>query len=213
MRLKNVLQNARVEDSVMEDGSNITYQNEGLRKATHLFALVIPIGYSLTNKTASLVVLGIFLLMFLVFDSARLFKWKLWDIVEPIWGRMIRPQESNKLTGASYIMLAAVLTIAFFPKPVAVCALSFIIIGDTAGALIGRRWGKHRYRNKSYEGSLAFFAFSLIPAALVPDIAFHIGAIGAAVAAFTEAVSGQLDDNLSVPLVSGLVMHILIKIL
>jgi dolichol kinase len=137
--------------------------------------------------------------------------WRLWRLAKPIWGRMIRPNESARYTGASHIMFAAVLSVILFPKLVAVCALSFIVIGDTASALVGRRWGKHRFRNKSCEGSAAFFLSSLIPAVIIPEIPIWIGTVGALVATVTEAVSGDIDDNLSVPLVSGLAMHLLIR--
>lgn len=195
----------------MDNELEITYLNESLRKATHLFGLVIPVGYFLTNREIALCVLIPIMLFFVLFDTARIRGWSLWAIVEPIWGRMIRPQEMKRYTGASYIMLASVLTIAMFPKMIAVCALTFIIIGDTAGAMIGRKWGKHKFRNKSYEGSTAFFLSSLIPAAMIPGFPFWIGAVGALIATITEALSGDIDDNLSVPLVSGLAMHLLIK--
>lgn len=193
--------------------ANITYFNEGLRKATHLFALIIPLGYLVSNQTASLIVLVPLTFLFILFDTARLRGWPFWRYVGCIWGPLIRPQEETKYTGASYIMFAAVVTIIIFPKPVAICALSFIIIGDTAGALVGRKWGRHKFRNKSYEGSLAFFLSSLIPALYLPDIRFWVVAVGAAAATVTEALSSEIDDNLSVPLVSGLVMHLILKAL
>jgi len=151
--------------------------------------------------------------LFILFDTARLRGWFFWRYVACIWGPLIRPQEESKYTGASYIMFAAVITVIMFPKPVAICALSFIIIGDTAGALIGRKWGRHKFRNKSYEGSLAFFLSSLIPALYLPVIPFWVIATGAAVATVTEALSSEIDDNLSVPLVSGLAMHLILKAL
>ncbi len=190
---------------------DISYLNESLRKATHLFALVIPIGYSLTNRTVSLAVLLPLMVLFILLDTARIRGWGLWALAQPIWGRMLRPQESRRYTGASYIMLAAVLAVIMFPKPIAICSLSFIIVGDTAGALIGRKWGKHRFRNRSFEGSAAFLLSSMIPAAIVPDVPLWVGIVGAFVATITEALSGDIDDNLSVPLVAGLIMHLLIK--
>ncbi|MFH1894110.1 MAG: diacylglycerol/polyprenol kinase family protein [Candidatus Zixiibacteriota bacterium] len=196
----------------LDSQPNITYLNESLRKATHLFALVIPIGYLLTDKQVSLLVLIPLAALFILFDTARLRGWSLWHFVSRIWGPLIRPQEDCRYTGASYIMFSTVLTVVMFPKPVAICALSFIIIGDTAGALIGRKWGRHRFRNKSYEGSLAFFVFSLIPALYLPELPFWLISVGAVVATVTEALSSEIDDNLSVPLVSGLAMHLLMKI-
>lgn len=195
----------------MDEELDISYFNESLRKATHLFALVIPIGYFLTDRTVSLSILIPIMFLLILLDTARLRGWSLWRLAKPIWGRMIRPNESSRYTGASYIMFATVITVIMFPKLIAICALSFIIVGDTASALIGRKWGKHKFRNKSYEGSFAFLLSSLIPAAIIPEIPLWVGVTGAIIATVTEAMSGRIDDNLSVPLVSGLSMHLLLK--
>jgi len=196
----------------MDSEANISYDKEGWRKATHLFALIMPVGYFVLGKTIALSILIPVTFLIILFDTARLRGWKLWSWVGWIWGPLIRPHEARKYTGASWIMVATVATILLFSKPVAVCALAFIIIGDSAGALIGRRWGRHRFHNrKSIEGSSAFFLSCFIPVALVPGVPLWIGAVGAAVGTVTEAYSDKVDDNLSVPLVSGLIMHLLIK--
>jgi dolichol kinase len=59
---------------------------------------------------------------------------------------------------------------------------------------------------------LAFFLASLVPALIAPGMTIWVGAIGALAATVTEALSGSIDDNLSVPLVSGLIMHLLLKV-
>ena len=50
-----------------------------------------------------------------------------------------------------------------FPKEAAATALTVMFLGDTAAALFGRKYGKHKINDgkKSVEGSLAFFSVSL----------------------------------------------------
>ena len=67
-------------------------------------------------------------------------------------------------------------------------------------------------KRKSLEGSLACFLFCILVALLVPHLPLWVGAIGALVATLVEAAPLPINDNFSVPLVSGLVMHILIHI-
>jgi dolichol kinase len=197
-----------------QDCGNITYHNEGLRKATHLFALVMPAAYVFLSKSMILWCLIPVTMGIVLCDTARLRGWSMWRLLEPLWGPLIRPQEASTYTGASYIMVATVLTVSLFSKPAAICALAFIIVGDSAGALVGRKWGTHKYgrRGKSIEGSAAFFLSSLIPVIAVAQMPFWIGICGASVATVTEALSDEIDDNLSVPLVSGLVLHLLLRI-
>jgi len=126
---------------------------------------------------------------------------------------MAREHEmKGDFTGAAYILVTACLVIAFYDKPVAVACLVFIMVGDSAAALIGRKFGKHKYGRKSIEGSLAFCVSAVLMAFVLPELPLYIGIIGAVVATVTEALSTRIDDNASVPLVSGLVMHLLIRI-
>jgi dolichol kinase len=97
-----------------------------------------------------------------------------------------------------------------FDRPIAVAALAFIMAGDPAAAIVGRKWGRHKYGNKSFEGSLAFLIAALIVTWLAPGLPLKIGIVGAFVATVVEAVSSGVDDNASVPLISGLAMHLLI---
>ncbi len=90
----------------------------------------------------------------------------------------------------------------------AIAALAFIMTGDPAAAIIGRKYGRHRFKTKSVEGSLAFLAAAMIIAFIVPNLPLMIGIIGALTATITEAVSFYIDDNTSVPLISGLIMQL-----
>jgi len=153
-------------------------------------------------------------ILMIIIDVGRLRGWKIWDLLGFLIKPMIRKTETlGDFTGATYILTSSCLVIALFSTPVAVTALAFIIAGDPPSALIGRRYGRHRYKSKSLEGSLCFLAAALIVAAVAPEIPAMAAYTGAVVATFTEAVSDQVDDNVTVPLVSGLVMNLIIRIM
>ena len=89
--------------------------------------------------------------------------------------------------------------------------------GDAAAAILGGRFGAHKYRifnqTLSVEGSLAMFVFSLVATyfALVVfgapfGVGFPLATAVAAAAAIAEALSPWGIDNLTVPLVSALVL-------
>jgi dolichol kinase len=205
-----------VEQPVSPPGE-ISFTHEVARKATHMGALIIPGGYYLLELSKGqmlAIMVPIALAMFWI-DIARLRRWSFYTrfgakLISP----MVRGHEdAGDFTGATYILLSTCLTIALYDKPIAIAALTFIIVGDTFAALIGRKFGRHKFGRKSVEGSLGCLAGTLIVAVFTPDLALEISIFGAFVATVTEALSVRLDDNVSVPVVSGLAMSLLYKIL
>jgi dolichol kinase len=122
---------------------------------------------------------------------------------------MLRPQEERDFTGATYILFAGLFCRIAFDVPAAAAGMGFIILGDTAAALVGRRWGRHRFGHKSYEGSIAFLVCAAVWAFIVPGVPLGWGLAAAFLATLVEATSGLIDDNVSVPLVTGAFLHYL----
>lgn len=201
----------------MTSTSQISFVHELARKGTHLGALIIPAGYHFLNleKLDMLAIMIPVAILIILMDISRLRRWRFWtNIVEPIAGGMVRKHEAQgDFTGATYILISVCFTVALYEKPVAIAALAFIMIGDTLAALIGRKFGRIRYGRKSLEGSVAFLAGTAPVIWLAPELALSAGLFGAIIATITEAFSIGIDDNISVPIISGLAMTLFIKIL
>jgi glycerol-3-phosphate acyltransferase PlsY len=202
----------------------ISFYNEFKRKAIHLFALSIPIGYFLLPKPLSLLILSPFVVGAVVIDIVRLRKLPLHGFLNRLLGPILREHEGADFAGSSYILSASFFSILLFHKSVAVAAISFIILGDIAAALVGRRFGKIRFKwnlsgnnssgsnRKSLEGSLSCLLVCLGVAVLVPHLPLWVGLIGALVATTVEGITLPVNDNFSVPLISGVCMQILLQI-
>ena len=201
----------------------ISLYNEFRRKAIHLFALTIPIGYFLLPKTPSLLILGPFVAGAIMIDVVRLRKLPLHGFLNRLLGPILRDHEEEDFAGASYILSASFLSILLFHKSVALAAISFIILGDIAAALIGRRYGKTKIgwsltkvipfgnNRKSLEGSLSCLLMCLVVAVVVPQLPLWIGIVGAVAATAAEGINLPVNDNFSVPLLSGLCMQLLLQ--
>lgn len=194
---------------------SISVRGEMYRKLTHLFALVIPGFYYVfgwSRGTMLFILLPVTIIIILM-DISRLKGWKFYNLFRWMVSKMVRSNEKKgNFTGAFYILIASCIVVAIFAKPIALAALTFIIIGDPAAVLVGRSFGKHRHcGQKTVEGSLAFLVVTIPVGLLAPGLPLAVGLTGAFVAAITEGVSGPVDDNMSVPLISGTVMHIMLK--
>ncbi len=116
---------------------------------------------------------------------------------------LFRPREKGRLSGSSYILLSALLGTVFFQREVATLSLVYVVVGDVAAALMGRRFGRHRLFDKSWEGSIAFFLACFAFSPVVPGLSFLAKFLAAILATILEVLPLKLDDNLTVPLGVG----------
>ena len=97
--------------------------------------------------------------------------------------------------------------------------IAVLIFGDIFAALIGRKFGRHKFLFKSLEGTTAFFVFGSLVMLVTPKIEggpteYLIGFAAVAVAAIVENVSyGWADDNLTIPISVCLTMSALYTLL
>ena len=190
------------------DGADITYTSEVRRKLVHLIALIIPIGYFLwpSEAQAKALMLGGMIVAIGV-DTFRLGEPRYRNLLHSLSGELIRPGEKHNLLGSTCLLIASTITVFLFPKEVAVAALCYLIVGDTVAALVGRRFGRIRlFGKKTLLGSLALFSSAFIAGSLIPGLETRTAFAGALVAAIVEALPLPVDDNFSIPILSGIAM-------
>ena len=117
--------------------------------------------------------------------------------------------------GFVYFFMGIILTIYLFKFNMAVADAAIIILlfGDSASTIFGKRFGKTHLpfnKRKTIIGTSAFFVVAIIGAfTQVPLIPAFFGALCGAI---TEAYS-PIDDNIPIPLVSGIAMSLVIYFL
>jgi len=198
------------------DSATIHYRDEVVRKLIHLCSLSIPIVYYFIPRNDALIILGAVTTFALVIDLLRQFSGRFGKIFHSFFGFLLRKheldQKKKNLNGATYVLISALICVFVFPKVIFITAFSILIISDSMAALIGRKFGKHKFLSKSLEGTLAFFLSAIIVVFFVPKIEgqfleYLIGILAAAIAAIVENISyGWMDDNLSIPVSIGLTM-------
>ena len=198
------------------DHATIHYRDEIVRKLIHLSSLSIPIVYYFISRTNAIIILSIVTFIALAIDLLRYFSPGFGKVFYSIFGILLRKHELDEqkknLNGATYVLISALVCVILFPKVFFVTAFSILIISDSMAALIGRKFGHHKFLSKSLEGTLAFFISASIVVLFTPKVEgllleYIIGFIAAAIAAIVENIShGLIDDNLSVPVSIGFSM-------
>lgn len=195
-----------------------SYGVELVRKSIHLCSLSIPIAYYFLSKPTALTILIPITAFFALSDILRLTHEPTRRWYDKLLGWLLRPHERHemrkRLNGATYVLLSATLCIVAFPKLIFITAFSVLIISDTVAALVGRKFGRRPFLNKTLEGTLGFLASATIVVLATPKaeglpIEYVVGIAAAVVGAIVEAYSAEVDDNLTIPLSIGATMWIL----
>ena len=181
-------------------------RSEFLRKSLHGLAIVIPLMVWFLPDRIWQVLLPLGTVGVLALDLARLGHPRLRQYFQRMVGPSLRRHERSELTGASYMSLACTIVAFLLPREIAVASMAYLILGDGLAGFVGESWGKRRLAfGKSWEGTLAGLAANLIAGWIVfrepaPTL------LVAGVASIVELLPLPLDDNLAIPLLSGLLL-------
>jgi len=189
----------------------ISLRQELLRKSIHLSSIWLPVTYAFVTRETMLLLVVLAACVVVALELMKRHLHPLRDFFQLFFGSILRAHEQDALTGASHALIAAVFTIWLFEKPVAMVALGMLVICDTAAALIGRRFGKHKLLDKSWEGTITFVLSGWLVVGIMqwffPQPMWFVvaGMLGAITAAITELYSKRIsvDDNLLIPLAAA----------
>ncbi|MBS7655597.1 hypothetical protein KEJ50_03755 [Candidatus Bathyarchaeota archaeon] len=112
-----------------------------------------------------------------------------------------------------YYAIGIVLSLILFPSSIGNSAIAILTVGDSLAGLSGSTLGKTPIpynKNKTIEGSLIGFSIAFLAASLFSPL--EVALIGAFAGALMESCNKSIEDNLSIPLVSGLAMGIYLSL-
>jgi len=193
------------------------------RKALHLTGLTVPLSYLIFGREVTLTFVAITLVLFLILEPFRIVE-HLRDRVKEKLGLYVniiekvereietiaREHEKRGIGAHIYFTLAALIIICFFPEDIAIGSIAVATLGDAIAAIIGKPFGKHRFKNgKSIEGSLAYFLTALL--ILTPLMGFFHAIIGALAGTLAEFYELPPDDNFSNQLAIAITLYVLRK--
>lgn len=151
-------------------------------------------------------------------EYARLKVPQLNKVAIKILGPIMRKNEIDRISGTPFYIGSVLLSVIIFPKLIAILSILFLAIGDPISSIFGIVWGDYgpRFSNgKSLIGTAAgmgiccvitfvYMLFSSIP----PGPAFLISLAGGLAGGGAEMIPLEIDDNFSIPIVSGLALWV-----
>jgi dolichol kinase len=172
--------------------------------------------YSGMSAATALVILGSFLGLDLFVEMLRLRVPTFNEKVMRSWGFLMRSSEINRISGVPYYLGATMLTIAIFPKTVAILAILYLAWGDPVASLMGILYGKKGPQlmpGRSLIGTASgVFICGLLTAFFVTSLslpwptATALVLIGALSGGLAELIPFDMDDNFVIPVVSGFML-------
>jgi len=179
--------------------------------ATGLTGLVFYYKSGLSAEMIATVLLIFSACSFLV-EYIRLNNEKVNQFLMKLMKPVMRESERNSVSGMPFYALGVSLSLFFFPERIAILSILFLVFADPIASFCGILYGRDKILpNKSLQGTIAAFSVCYILALVYglvhagPSMNLLVFSIlGGIIGAISELCSQFVDDNLCIPVISGL---------
>ena len=182
------------------------------RKGIHIFNIIIPLLhiYVLKDKIDMIIFLSAMVIFCFFIEIFRIQSSFISKFFEKYLFFMMRNfEKQGSLTGSTWAFAGALITIILIPQPFSLLALFFLAFGDSLAALVGMKFPFIKIGNKTLSGSLACFIMCIFVGIILNfEISLDIILIGAFTATIVELISIKINDNISIPVLSGSAMYL-----
>ena len=187
----------------------LNYRQEIYRKLIHLSSSCIPFMLWYFGKDTFQPWIISCAIILPILDYGRRHNKFLYRIYSNLFITFTRPIEQGILSGASWVIIGAAVTIFIFNENTAIIGLLVLSIADSAAAIVGIKFGKTQLFSKSLEGSATFFITATIIVFSLSSAAAYVNFIAVIAATVVELFSTpRINDNLLIPMVLALILTI-----
>ncbi len=188
---------------------NENFKSSWWRVAIRPVTLLFLLFYFVFSRMVALMLIGIVSLCFIGLDLFRFLHKQTNILLTEKTKAIFRKGEEKKFSSMTIFLISTFIIILLFEIEIAITALVFLTFGDMFAKIFGLAFGQHKFFDKSIEGSLAYLGTIVICGYFVynmVDISLAILIAGGISATFSEALPLGMNDNFTVPIISGSVM-------
>jgi len=180
------------------------------REAIHISGFFVAVVSMLLGLNSFFVAFLIFIVtaIYVISELARMFGYNVPVAATITWHAALSPEIYEFVTAPIFFALGIMIALIAFPPPASYGAIAVFTLGDSFATLFGKKFGKHVYpynKGKKIEGTILGLLIAWLGAWLFIGNPFK-AFIGAAVGMFVETLPAPVNDNLTIPLFSGLAL-------
>lgn len=150
-------------------------------------------------------------------EFLRLRNEKMNNVLMSLMRPFMRESEKTSVSGLPFYALGVGLTLTLFPERIAILSVLFLVFADPIASVIGILYGKDKILpNKSLQGTLAAFTVCYVITMIYgmrfsnPNInLLCFSLLAGVIGSFSELCSRYIDDNLSIPVISGSMLYLI----
>ena len=182
-------------------------KNDILREGIHASGFFVPVLVGLIGVFPVSLLIYVVSALYFVSEISRMDRKNL-PVISAITRSAASQAELYEFAAAPlYFAIGILITLLLFPAPVNSAAIAIFTLGDSTAALFGGLISKKPLpfnKGKTVEGSLAGFFFAFLAGAVFVSPALAL--VGAVVAMIVETLPLPVNDNITIPLCTGLAL-------
>jgi phosphoserine phosphatase len=186
-------------------------KNAVLREVIHASGSFVPVLAGLIGIYPMALLICVVMALYFISELSRMSRKNL-PIISAITRHAASQAELYEFAAAPlYFAIGILITLLLFPAPVSSAAIAIFALGDSTASLFGGPFSKKPLpfnKGKTLEGSLVGFFFAFLASLLFISPALAL--IGAAIAMIIECLPLPVNDNILMPLCTGLVLMLVI---
>jgi len=193
-------------------GTHTLSRGAGLRETIHVgsFSLALISALFSANVELATLILAVTVL-YTVSEFCRVRGINIPVVSAITWMTANKTELYEYATAPILFALGNAFSLLFFPPPACYVAITVLTLGDGGAHIFGMKFGKTPLpfnKGKNLEGTIVGFVFAFLGAAFFVEPFYAM--LAAAVGMLMESVPFPINDNLTVPLVSGGLLALLL---
>jgi diacylglycerol kinase (CTP) len=218
----NNMENQAAPNSVFLEGTKQLKLRTDLHLARRIWhvsgVLLIVTIFNLVPRPVSLALLILAIAVFVPLDLLRTRIPSLNKIALNWFDGVLRNSEVHNLSGMSYLLFGTLIIVSLFPEKIVTLSLLMLSVGDPVSSVTGILYGKDKIiGNKSLQGAFGGFAACTFVAVLfyfttglMTERILLVALLSGLIGMLSEIVPiGNLDDNLTFPVLSSCMLWLL----